>query len=121
MDQLTSSLMPVFFILFGGFITVLYYALQFCSESEFAYIPTNSQDQELEYKILDDNVQNRGELTMISGSIILTASFLIMAESLNKEVTGLLLGATVLSSLFLYGIWLLAYATTRRLDACRSV
>ena len=50
------------------------------------------------------------------GSIILTASVLLMIEGLRIMVNNKLIIITVLSSLALYGSWLLVFATTRRLD-----
>jgi hypothetical protein len=113
---MTALFLFLFFITFGFLVSILYFVLQQTKKSKTKDLPTDKDKQELEYKTLNENVQSRGESTLVSGTIILTASVLVMVESLRNDLAGVLLVVAVLTSLALYAVWLLAYSTTRRLD-----
>jgi hypothetical protein len=71
----------------------------------------------LEYETLNKNVDERGNQTLLSGSIILAASFLVMLGALSLgRANILLLPFVILISLLLYGYWLTLFASTRKLD-----
>lgn len=110
----------------GILVSVVYYFLQRArekkrTEEEKAEFPVFKEAEfnrrKLEYETFNKNVANREKSTLIAGSIILTASVLILVEGLGRPLTRSLLLLTVLASLSLYAVWLLfAYATAKRID-----
>jgi Mn2+/Fe2+ NRAMP family transporter len=116
------NFLALWLLTLGLLVSVIYYYIQrrehYEERGEKQSLLREPESSILEYETLNRNVQNRDRLTLVTGSIILAASFLILTEGLRLELRGVLLLSTVLASLALYSFWLLfAYATTRRIDS----
>lgn len=125
MEPSAAVFLSLFFLALGVITSVLYYLLQGEGEENVDkgqvnaehLMPREDRDRlRLEYETLNENVQSRGHQTLVAGSIILAASVLIMVEGLNGSLHGWLLFMAVMASLALYGVWLMAYSTTKRID-----
>jgi len=108
----------------GVLVSVLYYFLQRAKEEdkirreEFPLLREREfERRRLEHQALNEGVKSRETSTLIAGSIVLTASVLILVEGLSRPLPRPLLVPTVLTSLSLYAVWLLfAQATAARID-----
>jgi hypothetical protein len=74
-----------------------------------------NEHRKLEYNTLNQNVNVRSNLTMIAGTIFVSSSAIILAES--ARVDGQVKFLMVSTSLTLYALWLLCnYCTARKID-----
>jgi len=121
---LSKGFLVLWLVTLGILLSVIYYFLQRTEErdeSKRERFPilreTEFGKRKLEYETFNRNVENREKSTLIAGTIILTASVLILVESLGRPLPRPLLVPTVLASPALYAVWLLfAYATAKRID-----
>lgn len=120
----------ILYIIIGVVVFIAYFFLQSMSEKDqlkarewrdenkVLIKPKDDDNLNLEYETLNKNVDERGNQTLLSGSIILVASFLIMLEALRLDPNSIvLLPFVILISILLYGYWLTLFASTRKLDS----
>lgn len=121
---MSKVLLVLWLVTLGVLVSIVYYFLQGAKEEdknrreEFPILGESELvRRRLEYQTLNKNVKSRETSTLIAGTIVLTASVLILVESFSRLLPRSLLVPTVLASLSLYAVWLLfAQATAKRID-----
>jgi len=119
------TLSKVTLMVFGFLVVFLYCFLLIESvekkddekeRSDLPFCPLGQNEhRKLEYNTLNENINVRSNLTMIAGTIFVSLSAIILAESAG--VDGLVKLLMVSASLVLYALWLLCgYGTTRKID-----